>query len=265
MKLLELIVKNVKRENIHPGVSFFAQNWKDKENKILYFIDKPHAGLSFWEGGWYLEKDSLKVGVKADDAAETVPTREELMRAYDLVKHGYTLWFGGDCPVAEGTLVDVCLKNGKFYQDVSDFYRWSNSKSGHKNDIIAYRIIQTVDKAPDSVPSPAPLVEADAIVADAIEKRIKTLGSDEWEEGYDKICVSPESGYKASKGSDLVIITRAQWDDYISRKIRVGDKAMTPGEAEVQVIFVTDKSALVRYVEGDEMLLPLHALTRLPQ
>lgn len=206
----------------------------------------------------------------AADAAETVVTREELMRAYDLVEQGYTLWFGGDCPVSNGVIIDVAMKSDNRYPHVVS----ADGIWGEYSEIIAYRLSRSVDKdvaAANRVTNArdaAPLVEldqADTIVAAAIEKRIELCGDDKWDVKFEKICVNSDTGHLSGTGNDLVIVTRKQWGDYVSRKIRVGDKVKTRRGNEVEVLFLTSDNAAVRYNSGAENMLPLGSLTRIPQ
>ena len=268
MKLIELIVKNVKREGIPEDACFFAQDADDA--LIFWYSEKPI--FSQTKGYWDASGDSHYLEIEGDivvspDAAETVVTREELMRAYDLVEQGYTLWFGGECPVERETLVDYVCENGFIGVSVlSKRVRWS--KSAYDDNIIAYRLSRSIDTSVTNARDAAPLVEldhADTIVATAIEKRVEVTDIHEWSVKADKICINLKTGLLAGQGDNLVIITRAQWDDYVSRKIRVGDKAKTLRGTVVRVLFVTHKTALVEYEDGTETSFDLTSLTRLSQ
>ena len=126
--------------------------------------------------------------IVASDAAETVVTREELMRAYDLVEQGYTLWFGGECPVGDGVIVDVVFRliNSPVGTDDGSFYRWS--KKDVSTDIIAYRISQLNNKEAtcgekyDSQKPRFSLVPTKALtdVIDVLEFGAKKYGAENW-------------------------------------------------------------------------------------
>lgn len=118
MKLLELIVKNIKREKIDPVANFFAQDWGTRTNRILGYSHIPKADAVEWNSKFYIPGSSLNIPIVAEDAETTIITREELMKAYDLVEQGYTLWFGGDCPVDEEVRVDIFCINGKYGEGI---------------------------------------------------------------------------------------------------------------------------------------------------
>lgn len=143
MKLLELIVKNVKREDISKYAEFFIQKWFIDGYKIFQFASKPiidpnSESLSVGAIG-YLHSSSDIFG---DDAATTIINREELMQAYDLVDQGYTLWFGGECPVDGSAIVDVVMRD---YSHIETHFakrvRWS--EDGLSEDVIAYKFAET--------------------------------------------------------------------------------------------------------------------------
>lgn len=142
MKLLELIVKNVNREKIHHDAKYFMQDVTTKDVKFSRLEGKPD--FSTYYGKWYRGKvktsdDNLGYLPLSEDAATTIITREELMRAYDLVEQGYTLWFGGDCPVGDGVIVEVAMKDESLTEvKESESCRWDHY--GSNGDIIAYRV-----------------------------------------------------------------------------------------------------------------------------
>lgn len=52
----------------------------------------------------------------------------------------FTYWPGGDCPLPEGVMVEVVVRDGdKITKKEAIVYLWTNTKSYH--DIIAYRIV----------------------------------------------------------------------------------------------------------------------------
>ena len=48
-------------------------------------------------------------------------------------------WRGGDCPVSEGTEVEVILRNGEHISDKAGTFNWDDDT--HPRDIIAYRVL----------------------------------------------------------------------------------------------------------------------------
>lgn len=136
MKLLELIVKNVKREDIPLNAKWFVQD-RDGEIKSSESNKKPIKPGNVWIRGHGRGGISLKMKCSSDWDCSTL-NREELMRAYDLVEQGYTLWFGGDCPVDKNILVDIALRcSEKMSISAGECY-WTHN--GSVGDIIAYRI-----------------------------------------------------------------------------------------------------------------------------
>lgn len=135
MRLLELIVKNVNREDVNDRANFFVQDWKSKIPKVDSFISKPNSDSGIeWRGQGFLSTYSLILTEIAEDAATTIITREELMRAYNMVDDGFTLWFGGESPVDDGVIFDVVYSNGDIRNFcVSGDVSWSDQ-------IIAYKI-----------------------------------------------------------------------------------------------------------------------------
>ena len=89
MRVIETFVKHVPREKLPADAKWFMQDG-DGELK-----SSPENGKPYYVSRvWMREKsrgaifNTVRV---SSDAAETVVTREELMRAYDLVEQGYTL------------------------------------------------------------------------------------------------------------------------------------------------------------------------------
>ena len=83
---------------------------------------------------------------------------------------------------------------------------------------------------------------------------------------FDKICVNSDTGHISGTGNNLVIVTRAQWEDYVSSKIRVGDKvkieyAGTNGE----VLCVGNRTVFIRLDDGHELSTAPEYITRIPQ
>ena len=121
----------------------------------------------------------------------------------------------------------------------------------------------------------APLVEldhADTTIATVIEANLKGRLANGVTDVTrfprltgEQACFSLD-GRVSANGDNLVIITRAQWDDYVSRKIRVGDKVVVgKGTAPHDVIFIGQESAFLRTESGMEVSASLNILTRIPQ
>ena len=83
MKLIDLIVKHVPRDKIHPDAKFFAQD-VDEYHETWGFSEEPFLtdNGECWYSGEGVDGELQGVPV-AEDAGTTVITRDELMYAYD--------------------------------------------------------------------------------------------------------------------------------------------------------------------------------------
>ena len=191
MRVIETFITYVPRENIRRSANYFVQDSSNHNGHYLSQHSHEPAHQEGFHGCWYSEGYISGTQVKAPlstDAAETVVTREELMRAYDLVEQGYTLWFGGECPVGDGVIVDVVFRliNSPVGTDDGSFYRWS--KKDVSTDIIAYRISQLNNKEAtcgekyDSQKPRFSLVPTKALtdVIDVLEFGAKRYGAENW-------------------------------------------------------------------------------------
>lgn len=135
MRVIKTFVTYVPREKIPDDAKWFMQGLA-VGTMIYQSGDIPPKMV---DGNWLIDEQcdagSLCTAPLSSDAAETVVTREELMRAYDLVEQGYTLWFGGECPVGGKVLVDHICDNGySGKRTPANLLRWKSSG------ITAYRI-----------------------------------------------------------------------------------------------------------------------------
>ena len=130
MKLLELIVKNVSREELPEEYSGFG---------VFGVHDDKYVCGS--QNGMNWNINHFRRIAQLAEIGDFV-TREDLMRAYDLVEQGYTLWFGGECPVDDGVVVDVVFRDGSNDSEENvEYCTWK--QPGDDDDIIAYRVIGT--------------------------------------------------------------------------------------------------------------------------
>lgn len=262
MKLIELIMKHVPRDKIHPDAKFFTQDTCFGMRVLFQYLTVPkirHVGKG---GCWGGKAAGAKVYLPeaAEDANDTVVTREQLEHLWSLQDQGYTLVFGAN-PFTNptGALVEIVPFN--FFGPAQTLHAlnvvWKN--------VIAYRPAHRLSIKNESRPS-FEYYEPETTVAAAIEKRLSLDGDTKWPNGCDKICVDLNSGYLSPNGDNLVIITRKQWDDYISRKIRVGDKVtVSQGSTVHEVLFIGKDTAFLRAESGFEGAALLNILTRIPQ
>ena len=255
MKLIDLIVKHVPRDKIPARAKFFAQD-PNEYHETWGFSEEPclHNEEGEWRSEEGFDNELYSVPV-AEDARTTVITRGELEYLWDLQDQGYTLAFGAE-PMSSGIWF------------VENYYTLSDGMVHHADKksegvITAYRPVKNESR---------PRVEyheldhADTIVAAAIEERLSLDGDIKWPVDSDKICVNLKTGYLSANGDDLVIITRKQWDDYISRKIRVGDKVtVSMGDTIHEVLFIGKDTAFLRAESGFEAAAALNILTRVSE
>ena len=84
----------------------------------------------------------------ADDYAETIITRDQYEDALAAKNEGWIEWGGGKCPLHNGAIVDVKLRNGRAEyaqkalstEGYASYPFWRNDGAG--GDIIAYRLHQ---------------------------------------------------------------------------------------------------------------------------
>lgn len=129
MKLLELLVK----ERIGSG---WVKPWSEiKQNGVGEIFITKNAVTVKLEG-----HEGLLI---ADDWQTAIVTKEQYDNACKLVDDGYTLWFGGECPVQGDAMLDmVWIHNGAVGDlkpvKASDF-PWTGSA-----DLIAYKVVKPV-------------------------------------------------------------------------------------------------------------------------
>ena len=277
MKLIELIIKHVPRDKIHPDAKFFAQDTCFGEKVLFQYLIVPkirHVGKGGYWVGEAASGAKVHLPEAAEDGRDTVVTREQLEYLWSLTREqleylwslqgqGYTLVFDGSNPFQNPTddLVDVIPSNfgpGKILHPRNVL--WVN--------VIAYRLVKNESRSRVKYHE---LDHADTIVATVIEANLKgrlangvtDVTSFPRLEG-EQACFSLD-GRISANGDNLVIITRKMWDDYVSRKIRVGDKVKTPSGAIVTVLHIGEEKAFVRHMGGEELALSLNRITRVSE
>ena len=208
MKLLELLVK----ERI---------KWPSMGNELaqdgIGRITIPNHPLR-------MEMSSLPEGLPfADDWQTAIVTKEQYDNACKLVDDGYTLWFGGECPVHPREKVRVVLDDGNLdgnnYFDRASDWRWE-WEDGLTN-IIAYKVELSSDEelsvvyVPDVVNHPSHYTNGKVECIDAIESA--TVGKT----GIEAVCVANVIKYlwRYEDKNGLEDIKKAQW--YLNKLIEV--------------------------------------------
>lgn len=217
MKLLELLVKE--RIEWHPEALCYTQ---DKSGYCgPYKITNP----KFQDNGLWSSKDmvvgaSITICALADDWQTAIVTKEQYDNACKLVDDGYTLWFGGECPVQSDAMLDmVWIHNGAAGDlkpvKASDF-PWTGSA-----DLIAYKVMASSDEElsvvyeRDVVNHPSHYTNGKVECIDAIESA--TVGKT----GIEAVCVANVIKYlwRYEDKNGLEDIKKAQW--YLNKLIEV--------------------------------------------
>ena len=254
MKLIELIIKHVPREKIHPDAKFFAQDDFQGDDRLGQFKNHPAANYNGRIGYWF-EKEFITrndLPELAEDARNTVVTREQLEYLWSLQDQGYTLAFGTE-PMPSGVWYEM------YHYTLSDgTVRPTHEKS--EGVITAYRPVKNESRSPVKEFS----VDANVETKKRLELFDKSCDGVWPGKDWEKFAVTVEG--QVFRIEEDKIITRKMWDDYVSRKIRVGDKVRTEDGFVAEVLFMTEKSGFIRYDEdGMEASHPLRYLTRVSE
>ena len=233
MKLLELLVKE--RIEWHPAALCYTQD-ADNMSVYPYKIEKPILKGDFWRASGVISDYPVKMTVLADDWQTAIVTKEQYDNACKLVDEGYTLWFGGECPVNIREKVRVVL-DGETMDGHDDFNRasdWRWEWEDGLTNIIAYKV--TVAKpdgsdeelsvvyepadllslhVPDVVNHPSHYTNGKVECIDAIESA--TVGKT----GIEAVCVANVIKYlwRYEDKNGLEDIKKAQW--YLNKLIEV--------------------------------------------
>ena len=145
MKLLELLVK--KRIEWHPEALCYTQD-ADNMRVYPYKTENPtfKENMRIWAWNNVISGCALDMSELADDWQTAIVTKEQYDNACKLVDDGYTLWFGGECPVRPREKVRVVLDDGN-PDGNNDFDRasdWRWEWDDGLTNIIAYKVVKPV-------------------------------------------------------------------------------------------------------------------------
>lgn len=230
MKLLELLVKEriewpADTLKVAQGYDYQLEKVDDKGNSFStdIYLSK------------LVEKHRLICKEVPECHAEIV-TKEQYDNACKLVDDGYTLWFGGDCPVHPREKVQVVL-DGESLDGHDDFNRasdWRWEWEDGLTNIIAYKVINSKPDGsdeelsvvyepadllslhvPDVVNHPSHYTNGKVECIDAIESA--TVGKT----GIEAVCVANVIKYlwRYEDKNGLEDIKKAQW--YLNKLIEV--------------------------------------------
>ena len=220
MKLLELLVK----ERI--GSGWYTSDWTKMEQNSVGSITVYKGTVAVSHGN----TDCLPI---ADDWQTAIVTKEQYDNACKLVDDGYTLWFGGECPVNMNAHVEVVLCGDDLdgrdnFKRASD-WRWE-WEEGLTN-IIAWRHYRKPEnfdcpcqmthsfndpyKPVDVVNHPSHYTNGKVECIDVIESA--TVGKT----GIEAVCVANVIKYlwRYEDKNGLEDIKKAQW--YLNKLIEV--------------------------------------------
>lgn len=143
MKLLELLVKE--RIEWHPEALCYTQD-SDDMRVYPYTTNKPDLQGVYWGSADVISGRSVEMPELADDWQTAIVTKEQYDNACKLVDDGYTLWFGGECPVNSREKVRVVLDDDS--QDGHDDFNrasdWRWEWVDGLTNIIAYKVVKPV-------------------------------------------------------------------------------------------------------------------------
>lgn len=233
MKLLELLVKE--RIEWHPEALCYTQDSDDR--KIFgYLISNPDylKDMSMWTHRNVVCGTAVEMPELADDWQTAIVTKEQYDNGCKLVDDGYTLWFGGECPVHPREKVQVVL-DGESLDGHDDFNRasdWRWEWEDGLTNIIAYKVINSKPDGsdeelsvvyepadllslhvPDVVNHPSHYTNGKVECIDAIESA--TVGKT----GIEAVCVANVIKYlwRYEDKNGLEDIKKAQW--YLNKLI----------------------------------------------
>lgn len=234
MKLLELLVKE--RPAWHPEALCYTQ---DDDNRVHpYYIKNPIRNDGIWVAKGCLLGNGIDITELADDWQTAIVTKEQYDNACKLVDDGYTLWFGGECPVNAHEVVEVQC-NFTRTAGRAHFYDWkSENIKGYK--ALSKHVLLTEDMlklkpdgsdeelsvvyepadllslhVPDVVNHPSHYTNGKVECIDAIESA--TVGKT----GIEAVCVANVIKYlwRYEDKNGLEDIKKAQW--YLNKLIEV--------------------------------------------
>lgn len=222
MKLLELLVKE--RIEWHPEALCYTQ---DADNMRVYPCKTENPifkeNMRIWAWNNVISGCALDMSELADDWQTAIVTKEQYDNACKLVDDGYTLWFGGECPVPAHEVVEVQC-NFTRTAGRAHFYDWkSENIKGYK--ALSKHVCLTEfmpklkpdgsDEEPDVVNHPSHYTNGNVECIDAIESA--TVGKT----GIEAVCVANVIKYlwRYEDKNGMEDIKKAQW--YLNKLIEV--------------------------------------------
>lgn len=149
MKLIDILVEELPKRGGWPKSANCITQDGDLKVELAYC--HPSVAKCNDDGFWFL--DSSRIGgfeadTLASDYTTAIITREQYEGALAAKNDRWMEWGGGECPIENGVLVDVKIRNGRteyaqkahFAGGYASYPFWRSDNSG--GDIIAYRLHQ---------------------------------------------------------------------------------------------------------------------------
>jgi hypothetical protein len=146
MKLIDVLVEELPKRGGWPKRANCIT--QDGDLKVEPASCHPSIAKCDEDGFWFLDSSrtgGFEVDTLASDYTTAIITREQYEAALAAKNDGWIDWGGGECPVEEGVLVDVRLRNGNTFEGLAALVEsratlpfWLSYDAGA--DIIAYRL-----------------------------------------------------------------------------------------------------------------------------
>lgn len=112
--------------------------WRDDGTDIPFFTDGTVTGFVMLH---YLEYVSgpRNITMNREELTALIHEILDAREGIPPIPPEFTRWRGGECPVSEGTEVEVILRNGEHISEKAGAFNWDDDD--HPRDIIAYRVL----------------------------------------------------------------------------------------------------------------------------
>lgn len=228
MKLIDLLVKELPNHGGWPEVAVCAT--QDKDGEVFFSKGAiPKFGLVAWHDGEWCVNGSKFSTITATDYDTSIITRTQYEGAL-AASEGWIEWGGGECPVEEGTLVDVIFRDGDDDKNIEaidllwNHENWSADITAyrlHKPDInsradddrLEKNLNECIGQDVDVVNHPSHYTRGSVECIDAIASA--TVGKS----GIEAVCVANSIKYlwRYEEKGGLESVRKAQW--YLNRLI----------------------------------------------
>ncbi len=121
---------------IQPVEYIYANGIGYMEGNVIKYITrwKSKGGIADLEKA----KHYIELLIELETEKQSVDAMEKTAESYD----GWIEWKGGECPVHEGCVVQVKLRDGYLSSTTFEACEYSWSHNDDSSDIIAYRVVK---------------------------------------------------------------------------------------------------------------------------